>query len=259
MVNAPSHTASAIVRQEAAVAAITARTFGAPTCLVGVARIEEFQALIARRGSGPRRCRDLRDRRIGLPATHLQSGIPRVNALRGATVALESEGMYHRSVEWLDLPSAESMTRTLPTAYAAEMAALEEGLVDAVYVRGPAGQEAVRAAGAHLLFDISRHRDGWVRAHAALLQAITVNETLQREHPDVVSQVLLECWPQLPAGMNLDESSVNVLETLKTFMVRWSFVTCDFSIASWMDSQPPRRAVTRLRPIRADADLRKSA
>jgi hypothetical protein len=249
----------AIVRQQAAVAAIASRTLGAPTCLVGVARIEEFQAIIARRGAGLRRCRDLRDRRIGLPAAHLQSGSARVHALRGATVALESEGMYHRFVEWVDLPPAESMTRMLPTAYAAEIAALEDGLVDAVYVRGPAGQEAVRAAGAHLLFDISRHRDSWVRTHTALLQAITVNETLLREHPDVVGQVLLERWPQLPTGMSLDEGSVNALETLKTFMVRWSFVAADFSVESWMDCRPQRRAVARLRPVRADADLRKSA
>ena len=123
---------------------------------------------------------------------------------------------------------------TLPTAYAAEIAALKAHLVDAVYVRGPAGLEAARAAGARVLFDISAQRDPWLRTCTALLAAITVSEALAREHPQVVAQELLERWPLLPAGMNLDEGAVGELQGLKGFMVRWGFLRTDFPMDSWL-------------------------
>jgi hypothetical protein len=224
----------AILRPESAVAAIAARSRGAATRLVGISRTEDFQAIIVGQGSGLRRSRDLRDRRIGLPAGALQQGGARVDALRGITAALESEALYHRHVQWVDLPPAEGVTLTLPSAYAAEIAALQERLVDAVYVRGPAGFEAARAAGAPVLFDISAHRDPWIRTGTALLGAITVSETLVREHPDVVTQELLERWPPLPARMTLDEGSVGELASLKAFMLRWAFIRTDFTMGSWI-------------------------
>ena len=117
--------------------------------------------------------------------------------------------------------------------------------MDAVYVRGPAGLEAARAAGARLLFDIGAHRDPWIRTHSALLQAVTVRETLLRAHPEVVTQTLLEGWPLLPAHLSLDEAAVNAVQTLKTFMVRWAFVEADFPIDRWLDGRPQPRPAAR--------------
>jgi ABC-type nitrate/sulfonate/bicarbonate transport system substrate-binding protein len=241
--------AGAIVHQEAAAAAISARARGAATALVGISWIEDFQAIVVRQGAGLRGSRDLRDTRIGLPAATVQNGSPRVHALRGATVALESEGLFHRHVQWVDLPAAEAVSLTLPTAYSAEIAALQEGSVDAVYVRGPAGLEAARAAGARLLFNIGAHRDAWIRNHSALLQAVTVSETLLRAHPEVVAQTLLERWPLLPARMSLDEAAVKALETLKSFMLRWVFIQADFPLERWLDARPATR------PAASDSSL----
>jgi ABC-type nitrate/sulfonate/bicarbonate transport system substrate-binding protein len=223
---------SAILQQQAAVAAISARSQGAATRLVGLAHLADFQAIIVGRSGGLRRARDLRDRRIGLPATALQSGSPRVHALRGAIAVLESEGLFFRHVQWVDLPPAAAVSLTLPSAYTEELAALRAGAVDAVYVRGPAGLEAARAADTRLLFDIGANRDPWIRAHSALLQAVTVSETLYGEHPEFVSEVL-ERWPHLPARRHLDETGVGALETLKTFMLRWAFIHADFKMDSW--------------------------
>jgi hypothetical protein len=107
--------------------------------------------------------------------------------------------------------------------------------VDAVYVRGPAGLEATRVAGARILVDVGAHRDPWLRAHTALLQAVTVNETLLREHPDVIAQELLQRWPLLPARLSLDAQSLGALGNLKAFMWRWSFIGADFELQSWSD------------------------
>jgi hypothetical protein len=225
------------LRQQSAVAAITARTRGAATRLVGLSWLDDFQALIVRRKSGPRRRGDLCERRIGLPAGRLESGAPRVDALRGATAVLKSEGLYYHEVDWVDLPPRDELM--LPSAYATEIAALQDGWVDAVYVRGPAGLEAARAANVRVLVDISAHRDPWVKLHTALLRAVTVTETLLREHPEVRVQELLKDLPLLPRRMNLDKGTLCALEALKTFMVRWHFLRADFKICSWTDCQPP--------------------
>ena len=225
----------AILRQQDAAAAILGRSRGVETRLVGISRLEDFQALIIRSGTRLRRARDLRDQRIGLPASSVGSGSPRVHALRAATAVLEAEGLFFRGVEWVDLPAAEAVTRTLPGAYAAEMAALHDGAVDAVYVRGPAGLEAARLAGARVLVDVGAHRDPWLRAHTALLHAVTVNETVLREHPQVIAQELLQRWPLLPARLNLDPTSLAAAASLKTFMFRWAFIRTDFTIETWTD------------------------
>ena len=226
---------SAILRQQDAAAVIMARSRGVEARLVGIAQLEDFQALIIRSGARLRRARDLRDQRIGLPGTGVASGSPRVHALRAATAVLEAEGLFFRGVEWVDLPPAEAVTRTLPGAYAAEMAALHDGTVDAVYVRGPAGLEAARLAGARVLVDVGAHRDPWLRAHTALLHAVTVNATLLRQHPQVVARELLERWPLLPARLNLDQASLGAFESLKTFMFRWAFIRTDFTMETWTD------------------------
>jgi len=237
---------AAILHQQSAVAAILARAQGAATHLVGVARLAEFQALIVRRGVRAHHCGELRERRIGLPATRVQSGGPRVDALRGITAALESRGLYYRDVEWVDLPPAEAMTPRLPGAYAAEVDALQNGAVDALYVRGPAGLEAARTVGARVLLDIGAHPDSWLQAHTALLRTVTVSETLLREHPELIAQELFERWPLLPARMSLDETALGALETLKSFMLRWAFISADFKVGRWADGEPPRRGAPSL-------------
>jgi ABC-type nitrate/sulfonate/bicarbonate transport system substrate-binding protein len=230
--------AGAILRQQSGATAIADRSGGAATRLVGISHLADFQAIIVDRSSGLRHSRDLRDRRLGLPAAEQHCASARVEALRGICAALETQALYHRHVQWVELPPAESVVQTLPTAYAAEIAALKSHLVDAVYVRGPAGMEAARVAGARVLFDISAQRDPWLRTCTALLAAITVSETLVREHPQVVAQELLERWPLLPARMNLDEGSVGELQSLKSFMVRWGFLRSDFPMDSWLGCRP---------------------
>jgi hypothetical protein len=218
----PAAAPDAIHHPQSAVSALVARAQGDATRLVGIGRLPDFQALIVRRGACLHDCADLRGRRIGLPSARLQGGGPRVDALRALTAAMESRGLYYRDVDWVDLPPVE----------AAEIDALQDGAVDAVYVRGAAGLAAARAVGARMLVDISGHRDPWLRAHTALLRVVTVTESVLREHS--------------PLRMSLDEAALGALETLKIFMARWAFIRADFTIASWIDAQAPRRAAASL-------------
>ena len=217
--------AEAILHQQSAVPAIVARARGAATRLVGIARLPDFQAIVARRGARLQDCADLRQHRLGLPSARLHGGAPRADALRALTAALESRGLYYRDVDWVDLPSTE----------AAELDALHDGAVDAVYVRGPAGLEAARAAGARMLVDISGHGDPWFRARTALLRVVTVSERPLRAHTEV-----------MPARMSLEDSALAALEMLKNFMARWAFIPADFTIAGWLDGEPARGAAPSL-------------
>jgi hypothetical protein len=220
---------NAIVEQEAT-EAIAARSRGAATRLLGLSRLSEFQAVITAPQQPVRRVRDLRDRRIGLPAFS-GSRPARAAALRGALSALESEGLNHRHVDWVDLP-AEPQDAT----FASELLALQRQTVDAVYVRGAAGLAAARTLQARVLFDIGTHRDDWVRRQTALLTAI-------------VAQAATAELPMAPAAA-LDDKALEVAHDLKHFLLRWEFIVDDFDLRSWAHLRPERSASRRSADVR---------
>jgi hypothetical protein len=86
-----------------------------------------------------------------------------------------------------------------------------------------------------VLIDVGAHRNPWLRAHTALLHTVTVNETLLREHPDVIAEELLQRWPLLPPRLSLEAQSLAALEMLKVFMFRWAFIREDFNLETWTD------------------------
>jgi hypothetical protein len=204
---------SAILIEQDAVVAIETRSRGEATRLLGLSWIEEFQAIITAPQSSVRRVRDLRDRRIGLPALGL-SRPARAVALRGALSALESQGLNHRHVDWVELP-AESHGM----AFAAELLALQHHTVDAVYVRGADGVAAVRTLQARVLFDIGAQRDRWVRGQTALLMA-TVTDALGHQAPQ-------------SRAAGLDGETLQVANDLKHFLLRWEFIAADFDLRTW--------------------------
>src|ERR1700722_5909878 len=112
---------ASVLREQDATVAIEARSRGAATRLLGLSWIEEFQAIITAPQSSVRRVRDLRERRIGLPS-FCGSRPARAVALRGALSALESQGLSHRHVDWVELPASDT----------AELLALQHQTVDAV-------------------------------------------------------------------------------------------------------------------------------
>lgn len=216
--------ASSVLREQDAAAAIEARSRGEATRLLGLSWIEDFQAIITAPRSSVRRVRDLRDRRIGLPS--LGGSRPaRAAALRGALSALESQGLNHRHVDWVELPATGSASmehssgESHAMAFAAELLALQQQTVDAVYVRGAAGVGAVRTLPARVLFDIGAHRDRWVRAQTALLLATVTDAP---GHPS----------PQ-PRGASLDGETLQVAHDLKQFLLRWEFIANDFDLQTW--------------------------
>ena len=212
---------SGVVEQDAT-EAIVARAQGAATRLLGLRALNEFQAIIAAPQQQVQRTRQLRDRRIGLPP--LAGSRPaRAAALRGALSALESEGLNHRHVDWVELPAQ--------VPYAAELLALQRGTVEAVYVRGAAGLAVVRTVQARVLFDIGIQRDEWVRRQTALLTAVVADARGADSAVD-------------PPWV-LDEEALQVAQDLKHFLLRWEFILDDFDLRAWAHLRPERSASRR--------------
>jgi ABC-type nitrate/sulfonate/bicarbonate transport system substrate-binding protein len=244
------------VRADGCLGAIRARAQGTQTRLVSLSWLNEFQALIATPGSGIRRVRSLRDRKIGRTARGAGADEAHVAALRGITAALDINGLSHRHVEWVELTSG------------AEASALADGTVDAVYVTGLRGVELVRAAGASIVFSAGDHPDPWVRTNTAILSALTVDEGLLRSRPDLLERDLgvlhdasrqaqsnpqaflaqLVVKHQLPErdvrlaygadahrrlSPELGEDHIKIVEEFKRFLLRWGFVWTDFDARSW--------------------------
>ena len=206
------------VTEQDATEAMMARSKGATSRLLGLSRRNEFQAIISGPRSPLRRALDLRDRRIGLPATS-GSRPARAAALRGALSALESQGLNHRHADWVELtvsPHAE--------AFSAELEALQNRSVDAVYVRGAAGLAAVRAIGARIVFDIGVQRDPWLRSQTALLTATITHVPGAQSSPS--------------RGSGLDDETVQVARDLKHFLLRWELIIDDFDLQAWAHLRP---------------------
>jgi hypothetical protein len=213
-----------------AVEAIAARSRGAATRLLALSRVNEFQALIAAPQSPVRRVGGLRDRRIGLPSFD-GSRPARAAALRGALSALESEGLTHRHVDWVELPAGDMGGEAPATPFAAELLALQRQTADAVYVRGAAGLAVLRTLQARVLFDIGAQRDHWVRTQTALLTATVTNV------PDRDSAK--------SADASLDDETLQVAHDLKHFLLRWEFIADDFDLRAWAYLRPERSASRR--------------
>jgi hypothetical protein len=139
---------------------------------------------------------------------------------------LESEGLNHRHVEWVEL-AAESQD----VAFAAELRALQGQTVDAVYVRGAAGLAAVRTLQARVLFDIGRHRDQWVQRQTALLTAVVADAPAPQ--------------PPAPRPTTLNDETLEVAHDLKHFLLRWEFIVDDFDLRAWAYLRPERSASRR--------------
>ena len=213
------------VMEQDATEAMTARSRGTTSRLLALSWRHEFQAIITRPQGSLRRPLDLRDRRVGLPAFS-GSRTARCAALRGALSAVESQGLNHRHVDWVELTVGPSVE-----AFSAELDALRNQTVDAVYVRGAAGLAAVRASGARIVFDIGAQRDPWLRSQTALLTATLAHV------PGTHSSA--------SQGSGLDEETLQVAHDLKHFLLRWEFITDDFDLRAWAQLQPQPPASRR--------------
>ncbi len=222
------HQLPSLIREGGNVLAIPARAQGAPTRLVGLTWIEEWQSILVRPNSGISEAKDLKDKRLALPsyvqnpiAEHARgSSISRAMSLHGYKGALAYAGLTFDDVSLVEVGSGgarggfQGPTRA-PGAIEGlwDIQALVDGKVDAVYVKGASAVDAARRAGVVVGIDLDRIPDLRFRVNNGTPRPITVHEDLLENHFDLVVRFLEQTLRAADwAADNLD----GVLDILQT-------------------------------------------
>lgn len=223
--------ASGCIEQADNVSALHARSEGAETRLVGLISAPHYQAVLALPGSGIGEPAQLAGRRLGLPARDERAAVDvrRAAASRGFHSATALSCLFCDEYEEVELaPAADDAA-----PYAAESAALADGVVDAIYVAGPEGRAVARALGAVEVVDLGRHLDPMVRVNATTPLTVTVSERLLRTRPRTVARQLAEL-----TGARLDARALDALRVQKEWLLTHGHLDADVDVTAWADTGP---------------------
>lgn len=190
-----NHKLQGLFREGGNVPAIWARSNGQNTRVVALTWVDEYQAILARRDSGITQA-NLRDRRLALPkcgTTHVD--FARSMALKGFVSALSLAEVAVNSVKFVDVVAADTDLREPadnPPAglYGAEIDALLQRKVDAIYVKGVIGVELAELHDLAVVVDLGSHPDPLMRINNGTPRTITVDAELVEQRPDLVARYL---------------------------------------------------------------------
>ncbi|MFF2041977.1 ABC transporter substrate-binding protein [Kitasatospora sp. NPDC058170] len=277
-----THALTGLFREGGNVPALWARSRGERTRLVGLTWIEERQVVLVRAGSGITDPGQLRGLRLAVPRHGIGIDFWRAMALSGLNGALALAGLTLDDARPVDVPAAPGGGQ-----WAAELAALRDGTVDAVYVKGALAVEAARRIGAEVAVELDTAPDRRTRVNNGTPRPVTVHQSLLDDHPDLVARflaVLLDAadWAaehpaevvrilqaETGAGaegvagayapgshrtlhLDLSEERLGLLEQQERFLHGQGFLDAAVDIRAWADPEP-------LRAARALLDRRRGA
>ncbi len=250
--------------------ALWERSEGRATRLIGLTWVETFQAVVALPDAGIDGPEQLAGRRLALPHDDGAAiDVHRAAASRGLHAALALAGIFPGEGAYVEIDGAGRAD----DPYAAELAALNRGEVDAVFVAGAAGAAAMARIGARVVADIGRHLDPAVRASGTTPAAITVDAELLAREPNLVVRLLAVllragAWAQLNApeatrllaletgttardvtaahGRNwpdqlhvdLSHRKLEALRAQHDFLVTHGFLPRAVDLGAWIDPRP---------------------
>jgi ABC-type nitrate/sulfonate/bicarbonate transport system substrate-binding protein len=280
-------------RQGGNVGAIWARARGRATRVIGLNWVDEFQAVVTMPGRGITTPRELRGRRLALPR-HAEMLVDheRASSVRGFSVALDLAGIAEREVAFVDVDIVHRRDGLLAgtplgpfAGYGDQAYALMCGHVDAIFVKGSHGVQAVAELGAEVLLDIRTHPDPLVRANHGAPRPVTVDQELLDLRPDLVARFLsrivaagdwaaahpaetfayvaretgsAEKWMRPAYGVDLhlhqrtdlDATAIAALDAYKDFLYARGFIDSQFDTREWI-AEAPLAAVRNTRSARA--------
>lgn len=193
------HALSSLIREGGNLLALAARAQGAPTKLIGLTWIDEWQAILVRPDSGITDPAQLKGLRLALPAfiehpiaSHVRgSSIARGMSLAGYKGALKIAGLTLDDVTLVEVPSGRGNRNGLGELWAG-LEALVAGDVDAVYVKGASAVDAAKRVGAVVGIDLDSYTALSSRVNNGTPRPITVHQSLLDNHYDVVVRFLYQ-------------------------------------------------------------------
>ncbi len=195
------HELPELIREGGNLLALPARAQGAPTRLIGLTWIDEWQTILVRPGSDITEPRHLKGKRAALPAfdeADLRNNtrgrsIARGMSLHGYKGALASAGLTLDDVELVEVPTErrkrENREQGVQRLWTG-LEALIEGKVDAVYVKGAAAVDSARRYGAVVGINLDLLPDKRFRVNNGTPRPITAHESLLENHFDLVVRFL---------------------------------------------------------------------
>jgi ABC-type nitrate/sulfonate/bicarbonate transport system substrate-binding protein len=287
------HQLPSLIREGGNVLAIPARAAGAPTRLVGLTWIEEWQSILVRPESGIAEAKDLKGKRLGLPAyidnpiaDHIRpTSIARSMSLHGYKGALAYAGLTFDDVDLVEVGKGRDWGRSRDAERTQasveglwDVAALADGKIDALYVKGASAVDAARRAGVVVGIDLDRLPELRFRVNNGTPRPITVHEDLLENHFDLVVRFLEQTLRAADWAADNLEGVLDVLRTetfgsaeavaaayrdgfhtslhpdlseerlalfaeQKKFLWLHGFSDHDFSLEDWIDHRPLEAAV----------------
>lgn len=200
------HQLRTLIREGGSLLAIAARAQYAPTRLIGLTWIDEWQAILVRPDSGITEPHQLKGKRLALPAfvdhpikDHVRgSSIARGMSLHGYKGALGIAGLTLDDVELVEVAAAGQgrgdgrRSREVVGSLWAGLDELVAGNLDAVYVKGASAVEATKRLGVVVGIDLDSYPDKRVRVNNGTPRPITVHEDLLENHFDLVVRFLYQ-------------------------------------------------------------------
>lgn len=250
--------------------ALWERSEGRATRLIGLTWIETFQAVVALPDAGITGPSQLAGRRLALPFdASAPVDVHRAAASRGLHAALGLAGIFPGEVAHVDVDASAA----LGEPYAAELAALTSGDVDAIFLTGAAGAAAAARVGAVTVADVGRHLDPAVRTSATTPAAIVADAELIEREPNLVVRLLAVllragAWAQLNAPeatellaletgasvrhvraahgrswpdqlhVDLSHRKLDALRAQHDFLVTHAFLARPVDLGAWIDPRP---------------------
>jgi ABC-type nitrate/sulfonate/bicarbonate transport system substrate-binding protein len=199
------HQLATLIREGGNLFAIPAKAQGAPTRLIGLTWIEEWQSILVRPDSDIRSPADLKGKRLALPAFRAADlaenkrgrSIARGMSLQGYKGALASVGLTLDDVRLVEVGGgvpngAAGAVRENQGRLWDGLEPLIKGEVDAIYVKGAAAAEAANEHGAVVGIDLDRLPDRRFRVNNGTPRPITVHEDFLENHFDLLVRFLYQ-------------------------------------------------------------------
>jgi len=279
------------LREGGNISALIERSKGSPTRVIGLTWIDESQSIIVRPGSEIYKPQDLKNKRVAIPASLRSDDSETVRAmsLRGIENALALAGLTLADVTVVEIPGIMidySDPLTIKRMWAG-LDWVQDGRVDAVYVKGAAGLEAAQALGLTVGIDLDVYPSRIGRVNNGTPRPIVVHESLIEDHFDIVVRFLDRTlmaadWAANhrtelveilqretfagPAGIkaayrdnfhrslhpSLEQDRIDLLRLQEEFLWRHEFLSQRVDIDNWIDPRPLAEA-QRLRERRLAA------
>lgn len=215
------HQLAALFREGGNVPALAARAEGAPSRLIGLTWIDEWQVIIVRPDSDIKTPEDLKGKRVALPSYAQQraGSIFRAMSLQGIRGALQLAGLNLQDVTFIETPErVQNQQQTQPEARDASsfwsgLDALVSNEVDAVYVKGASAVEAAQKRGLVVGIDLDQFEDVTSRVNNGTPRPITVHEDLLEQHFELVVDFLEELFDTADWAKDHLDEVLQILES----------------------------------------------